>query len=115
MAFGGAQIETECACGGEAIGHDAFAAGLIDRRHAGIGECDIDTAATRGEGDGKSGGTSANDEEIGGARQRCHRSNIDYAAGEAKRLTPECIGIVHQIYHFVYRFDELLHLHFRDH
>ena len=68
VALSGTQIEAERARGGEAIGHDTFAAGLIDRRHTAIGEGDLQTAAARGESGGESGGAAANDEEIGRVR-----------------------------------------------
>ena len=68
VALRGAQIETERTRGGQAIGHDAFAAGLIDGRHGTIGERDIQAAAARGESGSQAGGAAANDEEIGRAR-----------------------------------------------
>ena len=40
---------------------------------------------------------------------------IDHAADQAERLTPEGVGIVHEIHHVAHGFDKLLHLDFGDH
>ena len=68
VAAGRMQVEAERARGGQAIGHDAFAASLIDGRHGAIGQRDIQAAAARGESGGETGRSAANHEEIGRTR-----------------------------------------------
>ena len=68
VAAGGMQIDAERARGGQAIGHDAFAASLIDGRHGAIGQRDIQAAAARGDGGGQTGRSAADHEDIGRTR-----------------------------------------------
>jgi hypothetical protein len=58
------QIQTERTRGGQAIGHDAFAASLVDRRHGRIGDRDRQAAATRSQCGSQAGRASANHEKI---------------------------------------------------
>jgi hypothetical protein len=67
VAAGRVQIETKRTRGGQTIGHDAFAASLVDGRHGRIGKCDIQAAAARGESGSQTGRAAANHEEIGRA------------------------------------------------
>jgi len=81
---------------GQAIGHETFAAGLIDRRCRAIRQSDIQAAATRGDGGGKPCGPAADDEKIGRARKYTHRvasqcpySQVYYTSRHAEGLIPE--------------------------
>jgi hypothetical protein len=51
-------------CGSESVGHDAFTTRFVDGRHARIGDGHGQTATSRGESGGQSGGAAANHEEI---------------------------------------------------
>jgi len=52
--------------GGNAIRHDALAAGLVDGRLRTIGHGDVEAAVARGDGRGQAGRAAADDEDIGG-------------------------------------------------
>ena len=69
MSTGGLQVDAERAGGGQAIGHDAFTAGLVDGRNGAIGESDVEAAAARGDGGGEPSRSAADDEQVGGAGQ----------------------------------------------
>lgn len=56
------QRYAEAAQGGQAIGHQAFAANLVDGRACAIGEGDIETFAARGNGRREARGTASDDE-----------------------------------------------------
>jgi len=52
--------------GGNAIRHDALAAGLVDGRLRTIGHGDVEAAVARGDGRGQPRRAAADDEDIGG-------------------------------------------------
>ncbi len=64
----GGWFDTEVGEGGDGVGHEAFAAGLVDGRGHAVG--DLDGKAVLGGGDGSSeaAGASAGDKDIGGVQ-----------------------------------------------
>jgi hypothetical protein len=66
------EIEAEGGEGFESVGHEAFAAGLVDGRAHGVNDFDVEAFACRGDSGSEAGGACANDEDIrlcyGGAK-----------------------------------------------
>jgi len=60
----GGDCDSKFAKSNYAVGHEAFAAGLVDGRNGAIGYTDVKTLLTRGDGRRKSGRAAAYDEYI---------------------------------------------------
>ena len=62
--------DAQRARGGDAVRHDAFAAGLVDGRAAAIGHGDVETEPPGGDRGSQTGWTSADDADVGGDGKR---------------------------------------------
>ena len=59
------EIEAKLAQGGDGVGHQALAAGLVNGRAKHVGNGDVKPLPAGRDGSGKSGGSTADDENIG--------------------------------------------------
>jgi len=72
MAAGRGEVESERASPGQAIGHDAFAASLVDRWDCAVCQSDIEAALPGGDSTRETCRPAANYEKIGSAREYFH-------------------------------------------
>jgi hypothetical protein len=68
VAGGRGDLNAECLGRGQAIRHNAFSAGFINRSNGGIGHQNFKTAAAGGDRSSETGRAPAHDEDVRGRR-----------------------------------------------
>jgi hypothetical protein len=58
------EVEAEAGKGAHGVGHESFAAGLVDGRPHGVDDFDVKAFVCGGDGGSEAGGTCADDEDI---------------------------------------------------